>query len=137
MLSTVVGLLFAASGFAAQQDTTPKPPVSAAETPSQFYLRYRAAVQNAATLEDVIAYWRAEVASQFMQAPPDQRVDLAALKRIYGRVTDVTIAEETVGQSGGATVTMKGTREQKPVTGTAYLVKQNGEWKVFGPEGWE
>jgi hypothetical protein len=134
--SVVLGLLLAGPGFAAQAPK-PKPSPAAAETPSQFYLRYRGAVQNATTLDEVLTYWRSEMADDFKQRPPEQRADLAALKRIYGMVSDVTVAGETVGQSGGATVTLKGTRDQKQMTGTAYLVKQNGEWKLFGPEGWE
>ena len=107
------------------------------ETPSQFYMRYRAAVLNATTLDDVLTYWRTEMANEFKQAPPDQRADLAAMKRIYAMMTDVKVVGEAVGEAGGATVTLEGTRDQKKMTGTAYLVRQNGEWKLFGQERWE
>src|SRR4051794_26754146 len=92
--------------------------IPATETPSQFYVRYRAAVLNATKLDDVLAFWRTAMVDEFKQAPPDQRADLAAMKRIYARMTDVKVTGETVGTSGGATVTLAGTSsDQKTMTG--------------------
>lgn len=137
-LAVLAGVMLVSAGFAMpQQQTRPEPSPSAAETPSQFYLRYRAAVLKATTLDEVLAFWRTELVNEFMQAPPDQRADLAAIQRIYGMMTDVKAVDEKIGQHGGATVTLEGIRDQKKMTGTAYLVTQNGEWKLFGPERWE
>jgi hypothetical protein len=137
-LAVLVGIILVSAGLAmARQQTQREPSPSAAETPSHFYMRYRAAVLKATTLDEVLAFWRTELVNEFMQAPPDQRADLSAIQRMYGMMTDVKAVDEMIGQSGGATVTLEGTRNQKKMTGTAYLVKQNGEWKLFGPERWE
>ena len=140
LLSCVLSLaVVAGPALAVSQQPSPREsPVPVAETPSQFYLRYRTAVLKATTVDEVLAYWRAEVVSEFKQAPPEQRVDLAAVQRTYARVTDLNVVNEVVGQNGnGATVTLEGTIDQKRMTGTAYLVKENGEWKLFGLERWE
>lgn len=123
----------------ARQTTSqaPVPATAPTETPSQFYLRYRSAVLKATDLNEVLAFWRTEMVNEFKQAPPDQRADLDGIKRIYGMLSDVNVVNEVVGPAGGATVTLEGTTpDQKKMTGTAYLVKENGAWKLFGPEAW-
>lgn len=109
------------------------------ETPSQFYLRYRAAVQNATTMDDVLAYWTTATANEFRSAPPDQRVDLAGVQRIYGMYSDVDVARFDVESPGDhVTLTLKGkTSDGKPMSGTATLAREDGRWKVVGPERWE
>jgi hypothetical protein len=54
-------------------------------------------------------------------------------------VTHVKVTRETLTGSPatGATLRLEGTgRDQKTVTGTVYLVKENGAWKLLGPEDW-
>ena len=115
----------------------PAPATAPTETPSQFYLRYRSAVLKATDLDQVLAFWRTEMVNEFKQAPPDQRADLDGIKRIYGMLSDVKVVTELVGTVGGATVTLEGTTpDQKKMAGTAYLVKENGAWKLFGQESW-
>jgi len=122
---------------AAEQPDRPTAATPATETPSDFYLRYRAAVLSATSLDEVLAFWQAKAVDEFKQAPPDQRVDLAAMKRMYTRMVDVKVTEETAGASG-ATLKLAGTTsDQKTMTGTVYLVKEGGGWKVFGPETWQ
>jgi len=69
----------------AERPATDPPPK---EKPSEFYLRYRAAVPNATTMDELLAFWRAQAVSEFKAAPPDQRVDLAAMKRAYTMVAE-------------------------------------------------
>jgi hypothetical protein len=119
------------------QQAPPPAAAPAAETATQFSLRYRAAVAKATTLEEVQAFWRADLVKEFNAAPPTQRADLAGIQRIYAMVTDVSATDETSGATG-ATVTMTGTNpDRQKVTGTAYLIKEGGSWKVFGPERWQ
>jgi len=121
----------------APQQSTPPAPAPTAETATQFYLRYRAAVAKATTVEEVQKFWRADLVKEFNAAPPEQRADLAGIQRMYGMVTDVSATDETSGATG-ATVTMTGTNpDRQKVTGTAYLIKEGGSWKVFGPERWQ
>jgi hypothetical protein len=122
------------------QSPPPTPPPASppgAETATQFYLRYRAAVAKATTVEEVEKFWRADLVKEFNAAPPDQRAELAGIQRAYAMVTDVSVTGETAGATG-ATVTMTGTNpDHQKVTGTAYLIKEDGSWKVFGPERWQ
>jgi hypothetical protein len=137
---SVALLVLAWSGaalLAAPQKDAPKAVTQAAETPTQFYLRYRNAVLDARSIEDVIAFWRKEMVDEFKQFPPDQRVDLDALKRMYGMHKDVRVTAETAGETG-ATLSLEAVGpQQKRVTGTAYLSKENGQWKLFGQEAWQ
>ena len=63
--------------------------------------------------------------------------DLAGVKRIYGMLRTVRVTDETVAATG-ATLSLDAIGpEQKRMTGTAYLVKENGQWKLFGQEEWK
>ena len=111
------------------------------ETPSQFYLRYRSAVQNASSLDEVTKFWQKSLVSEFNQAPPDQRADLAAFKRMYNMLSDVSVVSESIGTdaTGGsiATLTLKGTTADGVTkSGTASLVQEDGGWKLAAPEDW-
>ncbi len=124
----------------AQQTATPnRRPVPPAETPSQFYLRYRAAVQSASSLDEVTRFWQKSLVTEFTQAPPDQRADLAAIKRGYGMLTDVSVVSVSLASGGSsATMTLAGkTVEGKTKSGTASLVREDGGWKVAAPEDWQ
>ncbi len=125
---------------AGQQPATPNRETgNVTETPSQFYLRYRSAVQNARTLDEVTTFWQKSLAAEFNQTPPDQRVDLAALKRLYGKVSDVTVASVSI-QTDGSTATVKlagKTADGKKMSGTASLVREDGGWKLAAQEDWE
>jgi hypothetical protein len=123
--------------LALPKQDAPKPSVQAPETPTQFYMRYRKAVLNATAMDDVLAFWRTEMVNEFKQAPPDQRADLEGVKRIYGMLREVRVTDETVAATG-ATLSLDALGpEQKHMTGTAYLVKENGQWKLFVQEEWK
>ena len=109
------------------------------ETPSQFYLRYRSAVQSASNLEEVTRYWQKSLVGDFMQAPPDQRADLAGFKRMYGMVSDVNVVSVSMGGGGStAMLTLAGkTADGKKMSGTASLVQEGGGWKLAAPEDWQ
>ena len=132
-------VLQAGIAAAAQQTAAPSPARgNTTETPSQFYSRYRSAVQNAKSLDEVTKFWQQSLAAEFNQAPPDQRVDLAALKRLYGKVSDVNVVSVSIAP-GGSTATMKLTgtaADGKRMNGTASLVQEGGEWKLAAQEDW-
>jgi hypothetical protein len=114
----------------------PTPAGQSRELPSQFYMRYRAAVAKARTLDDVMAFCRADLVKEFKSAPPDQRVDLAGFKRIYGILSGVQATSGTI-DGGRATLKLEGTTtDQKKVAGSASLVMENGEWKLAEQETW-
>ena len=112
-----------------------------AETPSQFYLRYRSAVQGASSVDDVTKFWQKSLVAEFKQAPPDQRADLAAFKRMYNMLSGVTVVSESIatGATGAsvATLKLKGTTgDGVTMSGTASLVREDGGWKLAAPEDW-
>ncbi len=117
-------------------DVQRAPAASAAETGSAFYSRYQAAITKATGLDDVMAFWSADLIKQFNAAPADQRVDLGAMKRIYRMISGVRVVKETAG-STGATLDLEGVNaDGRKVTGSVYLLKENGAWKIFSPETW-
>jgi hypothetical protein len=123
--------------LAAPRQNTTKAPAETTETPTQFYLRYCKAVSDARSMEEVMAFWQKDMAADFLRYPPDQRVDINGIKHMYARFKDVKVTAETRGATG-ATLSLEPVGpEQKPMTGTVYLVKENGEWKLFGQEAWQ
>jgi hypothetical protein len=132
-------LVVACAVVDAQQGAPPKQPAGPQETPSQFYSRYRSAVQSAKSLDEVTKFWQKSLAAEFNQAPPDQRVDLAALKRLYGKVSDVNVVSVSIG-TGGSSATMKltgKTADGKKMSGTAAFVQEDGSWKLAAQEDWQ
>ncbi len=111
------------------------------ETATQFYLRYRAAAAKATSVDEVLAFWADDVVKEYMGAPPDERVDLAGIKRMIGMASGVTVTRESVSTGPGtieATLTLEGIgMNQQKVTGTAHLVKKGGAWKLAEPEEWK
>jgi hypothetical protein len=135
LLATVV--MIVGSLLQAPQPT----PAPSSETATQFYLRYRAAVATATSVDDVLTFWSTDAANEYKSAPPDQRVDLALIKRMNGMVSGVTVTREVVSTGPGSTdaiLSLEGIgRDQNKVTGTARLVKNEGAWKLAEPEHWK
>lgn len=134
-----IGVLQAGVGAGAQQTATPKPTTRPAETPSQFYLRYRSAVQGASNLDEIMRFWQKSLVAEFKQAPAEQRADLGTFKRMYGMLSDVTVVNVSIAP-GGATATMKlsgKTADGTTIRGTALVVREDGGWKLAAPEDWQ
>ena len=137
-----VSLLPAGVATGAQQKPRPNQARrNPAETPSQFYLRYRSAVQNAGSLDEVTRFWQKSLVAEFNQAPPDQRADLAGFKRMYNMVSDVIVVSEslTTSATGASVATLKlrgTTADGVTMNGTASLVHEDGGWKLAAPEDW-
>ena len=132
-------LILGSTMLVAQQTATPKPTTGPAETPSQFYLRYRSAVQSASTLDEVMKFWQKSLVAEFKQAPADQRADLGAFKRMYGMLSDVSVVNVSIAP-GGSTAMMKlsgKTADGTTIRGTALVVREDGGWKLAAPEDWQ
>ncbi len=138
LLASVVMIVAGLVQAPSQPAKTPGPP---SETATQFYLRYRAAVAKATSVDEVLRFWSDDVVNEFKSAPPDQRVDLAGIKRMNDMASGVTVAREAVSTGPGtieATLSLEGIgMNQKRVTGTAHLVKKEGAWKLAEPEEWK
>ena len=141
MFSLLAGVLMIAGGLLQTPSQPTKTPGPLSETATQFYLRYRAAAANATSVDEVLAFWSDDVVNEFKSAPPDQRVDLAGIKRMIGMASDVTVVRETVSTGPGtsdALLSLEGIGpDQKKVTATAHLVTKEGAWKLAEPEQWK
>ena len=99
------------------------------ETGTQLYARYQAAIPKATKLDELQAFWSADLVKQFNAAPPEQRVDLEGMKRMYGMMTAVKVVKET-SSTTGATLTLEGvTRDGKQLT-NRHRVPYQGERRL-------
>jgi hypothetical protein len=141
MVSLLASVVMIVGGLVQVPSQPAKASGPLSETATQFYLRYRAAATNATTVDEVLAFWSEDVVNEYKSAPPDQRVDLAGIKRMIGMASGVTVVREAVSTGPGtsdALLSLEGIGlDQKRVTGTAHLVKKEGAWKLAEPEEWK
>ena len=119
--------------------TLAAPPQAAAETASQFYLRWRTTAINAKSIDEVRPFWSADMREQFdMQADSDKAALLPMMKQGYGAQTEVRVVKETPTPTG-ATLSLEGVDAEKhPLVGTVDVLKENGAWKVSNAvERWQ
>jgi len=128
-LASVLAVALAAAGAIASAETAPQTP--AAETASQFYLRWRAAALNAKSIDDVTVFWTTEMVGEFSMEPDSAKAGtLPMMKRFYAMQTDVKVVKETTTPAG-ATLSLEGLdRDKKPIVASVDVVKENGAWKV-------
>jgi hypothetical protein len=102
-----------------------------AETAAHFYLRFRATALNAATIEQITAFWTAETVDQFNMEPASAKAEtLAMANRFYGMQTDVRVVKETPTPNG-ATLSLEGVdRDGKPIVSSVDIVRESGAWKM-------
>jgi hypothetical protein len=99
------------------------------ETPSEFYLRYRAAVPAATAVDQVLAFWSARQRTDFNAAPASDRIGLNEIKAFFQTVSNVKVLKESATPNT-ATIQAEATMNGKPVHATVQLVRENGAWKV-------
>lgn len=112
-------------------------PAPANETPSQFYLRYRAAVPVATTVQQIVEFWSADQRGEFNAAPASDRPDLNEIKAVFQGASGIKVLKESATPNT-ATVEAEATIEGKRVRTTVQLVREKDGWKVAsGPERWQ
>lgn len=128
-LASVLAVALVAASQIAAAAAAPQTP--AAETASQFYLRWRAAALNAKSIDEVTPFWTAEMVGEFGMEPDAARAGtLPMMKRFYAMQTDVRVVKETATPTG-ATLSLEGLdRDRKPIVASVDVVKENGAWKV-------
>lgn len=107
------------------------------ETPTQLYLRFRAATQTAKSMDEVTAFWSAGLIGEFNTMPEaDKASTLEMIKRLESGITDLKVVGETPTPSG-AQLALEGLGpDKKPMAGTVDLVKEQGSWKLVEAEQW-
>jgi hypothetical protein len=106
------------------------------ETPSQFYLRYRAEVPAATALSQIVAFWSAAQRSEFNAAPAAERPELNEIKAMFRTVSGIKISKASATATS-ATLEVEGTMDSKAVKAIVQLLHESDGWKVAsGPENW-
>ena len=102
-----------------------------AETPSQFFARYLAAINSATRIEDLYPFW----SPALIPRDSNGKADLAVLKSAHASYTEVKIVSET-SSSGGAKLTLSATWNREIRSGIVVLEKEGIFWKLVVPEQW-
>jgi hypothetical protein len=128
--SSTLAMLVALAG-AGTLAKSPQP----AQTPTEFYLAYRAAFDKATKVDDLFPYLAAANRKQVEATPKADRDKKFGLMKIVGTLTNVRVLkEERTAQ--GVTLTVEGIdADRKKQTGTVKIVKEISGWKV-GDESW-
>jgi hypothetical protein len=110
---------------------------AAPETPTQFYMRYRVAFEQAKSWDDIAAFMSSRSRTEFEAKPPALRPKMFALVKVLGAVKNPKVVKEEKSADGGVTVTAEGIEplNGKKSTGTIKLVNENGAWKIDS-ESW-
>jgi hypothetical protein len=107
-----------------------------AQTASQFYLKYRAALEKAKTVDDVLPYLAKENRGQIEKTPAADRAKMFELIKMMSNQTGVKVLKEERAADGSVTLAVEGVdADKKKNTGKVTIMKEGGEWKV-GKESW-
>lgn len=112
----------------------------ATETPTQFYLRYRATVPTATSIDQVVAFWSLAQRQEFNGAPASERPSLAEVRAFFQGVSDIKVVKQTPTEASAsqATLQVEAVMNGRPVKATVMLQREADGWKVAsGPEGWQ
>jgi hypothetical protein len=122
LLLAVLCLLSATGVVAANQ--------AAVQTPSQFYLAYRAAFDKATSVDQIKPYHAKSVRAQMDATPAAERGMMFEMLKMIGTVTGVKIVKETKTATR-ASLSVEGIDADKAkTTGEVTLVMEDGGWKI-------
>ena len=126
-----------ATCFAVAPVLSRQQPTAANETPSQFYLRYRAAVPAATTVQQIVEFWSEDQRGEFNAAPASDRPDLNEIKAVFQGASGIKVLKESATPTT-AVVEAEATIDGKRARTTVQLVREKDGWKVAsGPERWQ
>ena len=105
------------------------------QTPSEFYMAYRAAFQKAKAIEDLFPMMSKEVKAQVEATPKAERPKMFEfVKEMSKGMTGVKVTKETKA-ADGVTLTVEGMDGKEKMNGTVQIVNEGGAWKM-GKESW-
>jgi hypothetical protein len=105
------------------------------KTPSQVYLEYRAAFEQATSLEALRPYLAAPVLGQVDAVPPTERPKLLDAMKVINAAFQVHVTADTATPEGHVLIVDGVDGAGKPIRGTVDLVKEAGRWKI-AKESW-
>jgi hypothetical protein len=107
------------------------------QTASEFYLGYRAVVARATSIDDLLSLWTLDQAQGYRASPPNERVSLDDIRKIYAMHTNVKVVKETAS-ARSTTLDLQGQRaDSKTTNGTVDVAMEGAAWKVAGLESWD
>jgi hypothetical protein len=109
----------------------------AKQTPTQFYMAYRAAFAKATKVEDVLPYMCAERRQQIDSTPAAERGKMFSMIKMMDTNTKVKVLREDRQGDGSVVlgVTAYDTDQKKDVSGQVTIVNEGGAWKL-SKESW-
>lgn len=120
-LATLVLVLTAGAGAAAQ---------GAAQTATEYYLAYRAALAAATSIDD-LKPWHSRATRAKMDATPrDEAAMMFDIVKLLSDVTDLKVVRETTTETGVTLFVEAVDAEKAKATGEVFLVREDGGWKL-------
>jgi hypothetical protein len=114
---------------------TPLLAQKAPQTPSEFYLEYRAAYTKATAIEQLLPYMSKDGRAKVDATPKAQRPDMFKLLKAMDDITGVKVVKETKSGEDYELEVQGVDGQKKPAKGTAKIVKEGGAWKLDS-ENW-
>lgn len=110
-------------------------PAPAAETATQFYVKYRAAFDKAKKLEDILPMMSPARRKQIENEPAAKRAETFEMIKMIDTTKNIKVVKET-RTAAGATLDVTGMQDGQKATGTITIVKEGTAWKLDG-ESWK
>lgn len=116
--------------------TAQAPASKAAQSPTDVFLAYRAALANATSYSELLPFMEAKGRTTIEALPEQQRSGMFdLLKKFAGTFTEVSVTKEAITEDT-AVLTLAGKDPKgQPATGTVPLTREPDGWKV-GTERW-
>ncbi len=102
------------------------------QTPTQFYMAYRAAFEKATKIDDVLPFMCAANRSQAEATPQADRDKMFQMIKMMDTHTKVKVLKEDRQADGSVALSVSGydSDQKKDVTATVTIVKEAGAWKL-------
>ncbi|HVN76888.1 MAG TPA: hypothetical protein VMT19_11260 [Thermoanaerobaculaceae bacterium] len=102
------------------------------QTPTQFYMGYRAAFEKATKIEDILPYMCAANRKEAEGTPADDRAKMFGVIKMMDTHTKVKVLKEDRQADGSAVLSVSAfdTDQNKDVTAKVTVVKEDGAWKL-------
>jgi esterase/lipase len=112
-----------------------QPAPAQTETASQFYMRYRAAFDNAKKIEDLTPFLSKKSLDMVNATPAAERPKFFEMMKMVGSITDVKILKETKTADGAMLAVEAVGPDKQTTNGKVEVVKEGADWKL-GNENW-
>jgi hypothetical protein len=112
-----------------------QPALAQTETASQFYMRYRAAFDQAKKIEDLTPFLSKKSLDMINSTPAAERPKFFEMMKMMGSITDVKILKETKTADGAMLAVEAMDPDKKKTNGKVEVVKEGSDWKL-GSENW-